>query len=400
MATMLRLSGGALFALMLLACEPASRTAVPGGETPSFQESLPFQGAPFDILADDVDGNGRPDIVLVSHGGDYAEVFFQKEHRAFVAGPQAAEVGFHPGDIIRWPSEQRLYLVAAEGVNRLRVLEPEPDGGFREVSHRAERVPRYVASFRWPQWGVSLAVTPFHNNALVLLRDVEPRSGRAAARVPIQLDRNQRSLRRAERVAPVDIDGDGVDELLFASPITQELLMLRYPGGDESITPVLIRKFPAGAPNQVAAADLNADGAPDLIVPNQSKPFQINILMNDGGGAFADASPLSFPTTMGIRRVAVGKDRDGANYLLAVGYGAVALYRFPASWDGRAPVAMRSVPMARNEGSQALLLQDIDGDGWLDGIVGRGGGDNGVWLVYGPLWEHFDALATEQFVLR
>ncbi len=396
----LRLSGVALSVLMLLACEPASRTAVPDAEPPSFQESLPFQDPPFDILVDDVDGNGRPDIALVSHGDNYAQVFFQKEHRVFAAGPRVPDVGFHPGDIIRWPSEQPFYLVAAEGVNQLLVLEPGPDGGFREVSRLAEQTPRHVASFRWPEWGASLAVTPFRNNRLVLLRDVDPQSGRAASRVPVALSSQPRSLRRAGRVTPVDIDGDGVDELLFASSVMQELWMLRYPGAEESITPVLIHKFPAGAPDQVAAADLNGDGAQDLIVPNQSTPFQINILMNDGHGTFAAASPLSFPTTMGIRRVAVGRDQDGVNYLLAVGYGAVALYRFPASWDGHAPVPMRSVPMARNEGSQALLLQDIDGDGLLDGILGRGMGDNGAWIVYGPLWEHFDELADKQFVLH
>jgi len=397
---MFRLSGAALLALALLACEPASRTPVPSAEAPAFQESLPFQDPPFDILADDVDGNGFPDLALISHGGNYAQVFFQKEHRAFVPGPRVSNVGFHPGDIIRWPSEQPRYLLAAEGVNQVLVLEPGPEGGLREVSRLAAQVPRHIASFRWPDWGTSLAITPFLNNRLVLLRDVDPQSGRAAARIPVPLSPHPRSLRKAERVVPVDLDGDGVDELLFASSVMQELWMLRYPGAEESITPVLIRKFPAGAPNQVAAADLNGDGAQDLIVPNQSAPFQINLLINDGSGSFEDAAPLSFPTTMGLRRVAVAKDRDGANYLLAVGYGALALYRFPAQWDGAAPVPMRSVPMARNEGSQALLLQDIDGDGWLDGVLGRGRGKNGAWIVYGPLWDHFDELAAKQFVLR
>ncbi|MGH6819410.1 MAG: FG-GAP repeat domain-containing protein, partial [Methylocella sp.] len=259
--------------------------------------------------------------------------------------------------------------------------------------------PRHIATFRWPRWGNSLAVTPFQDDRLVLLRGTDPCQGRVAARVPVPLSSHPRSLRHAERVTPADLDGDGVDELLFASSITNELFMLRHPGGEGPLRPELIRKFPAGAPNQVAVTDLDGNGAPDLIVPYQTKPFQIHILMNNGRASFVDASPLSFPTTMGIRRVAAGEDRDGANYVLAVGYGAIALYRFPAHWDASAAVPMRSVPMARSEGCQILLLQDIDGDGWLDGILGRGVGDRGAWIVYGPLWDHFDELATKRFIL-
>ena len=368
--------------------------------TSAFQQSLQFPDSPFDMLADDLDGDRRTDLVLVSHGGNYAQAFLQQETRAFVAGERQAVVGFHPGDLIRLPGVRPRYLSAAEGENRLLVLEPGQNGGLRQMAELEEQAPRHIALFHWPGWGESVVASPFGQDFLVLLKDFDPVKGRASERIRVALGEEGRSIRRAEWVRPADIDGDGVDELLFASDMTQEVLMLKYPGPDGVIKPMLVAKFPSGAPWDVLSADLNGDGALDLVVPNQSQPFVAHVLLNDGRGVFQEAAALPFPTSMGLRRFALSKDKDGLNYLLGVGYGAIALYRFPQSWEGKAPVPMLKLRVGAAEGSQAIVLQDLDGDGWLDGVVGRGKGPPGAWIVYGPLWEHFEKLSAAQFVLH
>jgi hypothetical protein len=381
-------------------CASKKAASVNIDDTSSFYHSLPFADSPFDILADDVDGDGRADVSLVSHGDNYVQVFLQQDARTFLAGERQPVVGFHPGDLVRLPTARPRYLAAAEGQNKLLILEPGSNGSVLKRGELNVPVPRHVALFRWPGWGDSVAVTPFGQDFLVLLKNFDPVNGQASERIQVALSEKEHSIRRAEWVRPVDVDRDGVDELLFASNTTQEVLMLKYPGTDGVIKPKLVAKFRSGAPWDVLSADLNGDGALDLLVPNQSKPFVIHVLLNDGHGSFQETSVLPFPTDMGLRRFAWNKDKDGVRYLLGVGYGAIAIYRFPNNWDGKATVPVRSVSVGSSEGSQDIVLQDLDGDGWLDGVIGRGKGPQGVWIVYGPLWEHFEELSAARFVLN
>jgi hypothetical protein len=47
-----------------------------------------------------------------------------------------------------------------------------------------------------------------------------------------------------------------------------------------------------------------------------------------------------------------------------------------------------------------MIFDDLDGDGWLDGVIGKVSGKNPLWVVYGPLWEQFGKLAEQGFVLQ
>lgn len=392
--------GIALTVFVSSGCASRKTASVDIENTSSFHQSLPFADSPFDILVDDVDANGRPDIALISHGDNYVQIFLQQAGRVFQTGERQSLVGFHPGDLMRLPTVRPRYLVAAEGENKLLIVEPGSNGSLLQTGELNVPVPRHVALFRWPGWGDSVVATPFGQDFLVLLKNFDPVKGQVSERIQVALSEKEHSIRRAEWVRPVDVDGDGIDELLFASNTTQEVLMLKYPGADGVIKPKLVAKFRSGAPWDLVSADLNGDGALDLIVPNQSKPFVIHVLLNDGHGSFQETAALPFPTDMGLRRFAWSKDKDGFGYLFGVGYGAIALYRFPDRWDGKTPVPMRSVPVGSSEGSQDIVLQDLDADGWLDGIVGRGKGPQGTWIVYGPLWEHFEELSAARFVLN
>lgn len=389
-------------------------TALPGCQTtadqrpkleshPPVYNSLSFQSAPFSLLTDDFDGNGRTDIAAVSHSANYAQIFFQKNRRQFKPSQKMDAVGFHPGDLIKLPGNPPSYLMAAEGENALFLMKPTVDGVLKKAGTLKERAARHAAVFQWPGWGVSLAVSPFQKDYLVLLKDFDSGKDAASERIIVPLSDKHPSIQRVDYVTVADVDGDRIDEILFASRTTNQLWMLKYPSKGGEIRPTLVHKFQQGAPIQVLALDVNGDGSLDLIVPNQTKPYQIHVLLNDGAGHFQESTLLPFPTKVGIRRVAAGTDRDGSKYLLAVGYGAIRLYRFPEKWDGRAEAPGVTLPMVYPEGVQTIVLRDVDGDGWLDGIVGRGRGGkdtDGVWIIYGPLWEHFAELADEKFELK
>jgi len=199
-----------------------------------------------------------------------------------------------------------------------------------------------------------------------------------------------------------DIDGDGVVELLFASPVSKEVMTLHAPRGDEGPKAEPLPNLPLlGAPHQVFPVDLNGDGAMDLMVPDAVPPANLNVFMNDGHGVFSQKTPIAFPKGRGVRQIDAQRDKDGRLVILAAGYGAIALFRLSesAGEDPAAGVETLSLDTRYNEASNDVILTDLDGDGWLDGLVARPISGRHIWVVYGPLWDHFGEMVKNNFLL-
>lgn len=372
---------------------------------PPYQAYLLVKGTPFDLMLDDMDGNGLPDINVIDHAGGYGQPFLQKVARDFGVGQKYTEVGFHPGDMLRWLAPGRpIYVLAAEGLNRILALEPATEGGARVVSELAERSPRYITRFEWPGWENSLAIAPFGADHVVLLKNYDPAKGSVSERVEISLRREgkTRSVRRSERISVADIDGDGVNELLFASPVSKEVMVVRAPVGNDGPKVAALPDIPLlGAPHQVLAMDLNKDRAIDLIVPDAVTPANLNIFLNDGHGAFAMGTPIAFPGGQGVRQIDAKYDKDGRLLILGAGYGGIALFRLSesAGMDPGVGVETLSLNTRYNEATNDLMLTDLDGDGWMDAVIARPIRDRHVWVVYGPLWDHFGEMVKNDFML-
>jgi len=375
------------------------------------QQTLPVPWQVFDLLVKDLDGDGRKDIVTVDHGENLAQLFYQQSPRAFEVGPVYKGVGFHPGEMIDWAADQPLVVMGAEGSGAIRALKPDEDEGFASVSEMQARSPRQVRRFDWPGWGPSLAVSPYSNGVLYLLRGYDPEKGTAQQILDVRLSEKANTIREAQRVTPVDIDGDGVTELLFVVPITGEVLAVKKPENEGEVPSVqsLFKKESWGLPNEVHALDIDADQDFDLLVPDETAPSQINVLINDGSGHFKLGYPIPFPGERGIYELRVGRDHDGQTLLFAAGPDRIALYRLPVVWDGKSPlpekVDERTEDSVRSIGwdddvAWDMDLTDVDGDGWLDGVLGRIAGERNVWVVYGPLWDRFTALSATGFELK
>lgn len=383
-----------------------------------FEMSLPYGGKVFDLLIDDIDQDGREDITLIDHGGNLGKTFFQTAPRQFMAGPDIREVGFHPGTLLRWPAAPDLFVLSAEGGNSLVALEPkakttwlpsstpEPKrDGFRVVSILGDRAPRYSGVFHWPGWGNSLVVTPFDKDAIFLLKQYDPLKGVAAERKIVLLDKRRPSVREANRVKAIDLDGDGVDELVYVTHITEEVFVLRHREAAAQVAPELLFENTAwGMPNEVHPLDLDGDGDTDLLVPDEAMPGRINILLNDGKGTFSEAEALPFPDAEspdrnGVLEMALGQDQDGHRYMLAAGMEHLSLYQVPEQWRAGTPMPSHHIKK-RRENHSSVKLQDVDKDGWLDIVLGRGGNENNVWIVYGPLWSHIETMQKNGFLLK
>lgn len=405
----LKMTGG-LFALVLLtacqqdAADPASRPeAVPG------QLSLPWSGDGFGLTVTDVNADGRLDILAMSHAEGGLQTFLQAaDRKSFKAIPAFAGVGFHPGNWLEWPAASRLWVEAAEGNGKIQAFDwNQADQVWHPVSEREEVAPRYAQRFEWPHWGASLVVSPYVNGYIVLLKSYDPATGQAAERLGVPLSHKPNTIRAAERITVADLEGDGVPELLFAVSATNEVMVIRYPGtpDDGPVRPlsaeVIYRNDQWGMPNEVQVADLDGNGTPEIIVPDEARPSQIHVLARQESGKYQEVDTWAFPGQEGVMEFRLMTDHDGLRYGLAAGPGVVAMYQFPAQWAFGQPLAVRQLGWHRKgDFPQDMQVADLDGDGWQDWVLGRSNSGYNAWLAYGPLWERFKALADAGFSLE
>jgi len=393
------------------AVAPVLERPEPVSAAVSVVADIPFTGGATDVLADDFDADGRPDLAFTAHAENYTQVFYQRAPRHFVPGPRVDAVGFHPGYLLRLPVKNRpLFLMSAEGNNGLLVMEPTSKGGLAVVASRALNQPLSATAFHWPGWGLGLAVAPKSISSVVLLKGFDPLTGRDEGAMELPLPHNYIQV---GRIAAADFNGDGSDELVFATSQTSEVWIIRFPkkaGASPRIEP-LWRNPHGGMVRHVLPADINGDGYTDLLVPDETRQrgtgvTAISVLLNDQHGQLHFAYAIPFPSTPekeggmpGIRGLDFGRDKDGVRYLFAVGYQSLALYRFPAHWAGGKP-ELRTLKLQQIEGVHKALLRDLDGDGWLDAVLARGAEKNAGLILYGPLWDNFARLAEQGLPVR
>ncbi|MGB5830826.1 MAG: VCBS repeat-containing protein [Thiohalocapsa sp.] len=302
---------------------------------------------------------------------------------------------------MRIPGDRRpRYLMSSEGEGQLRTLEATEDGGLKVIAQVAVPFPRFSAPFQWPDWPSSVAVASFSPAAVILVKGLDPALGtieRGGALLPLRGTVNPLTT-----LTVADVEGDGVDEVLFATLATGQLWRIRYPGPDARPAVEALWESPSlGAVRHVLASDINRDGKLDLIAPAEAASVlngevaAINLLINRGGADF-EQFELAFRTPpaveggmAGVRAIGAGRDQDDRFYILASGYNQLTLYRLPD--DGRPDAAeSKTLRHGNYEPASQLVLRDVDNDGWLDAVLARLVSEQSGLVIFGPLWENFD----------
>ncbi len=179
-------------------------------------------------------------------------------------------------------------------------------------------------------------------------------------------------------IAIADFDGDGKPDLAFPNHETSHVTVLLGDGRGgfrpASGSPVAVRSKPH--PHGIAAADFNGDGQVDFAVESWVND-QVEVVFGTGGGRFRTPGRLFGVGHMPYQKLRAGDvNGDGAPDIVTTnfegGNATVLLGDGKGDFD-EAPGS----PFPAGEGPFSLALADVDRDGHLDLVVSNFSGRAG-----------------------
>ncbi len=181
----------------------------------------------------------------------------------------------------------------------------------------------------------------------------------------------------------VDLDEDGLDEAVWLMPGSDgRCLLLVYtvdaPGSKIALQSQLQLEGPCGAP-QLVAADMNTDGHQDLLaLIDDTSPRSLQILWNQGGGAFTleDSSRVVPPSGEDVRAFSMFPGRAVKMGLVT----STAAFTATTRSDSRQWV-VSPVP-GDFEDARSVVVADPNNDGFPDMVVADA---RGLWLAKAEL---------------
>ncbi len=187
---------------------------------------------------------------------------------------------------------------------------------------------------------------------------------------------NPNLILQSPRMAIIDADGDGDDDIVVASPVqTVPFVLDNGLGGFLQQRPLPVR----GAYTAVAVGDLDGDRRDDLVLARASPlPASLDFLLLSNGSLVQHALPTPFTLDAAALRVVIADTNgDGANDVLVLqadGRLRIGLSNGLPRFD----MTMTLAPLATAPRS-CLAVGDTDLDGDID--VFAGGGRSGTTVV-------------------
>ncbi|WBA44392.1 FG-GAP-like repeat-containing protein [Hymenobacter canadensis] len=276
---------------------------------------------PYSVAIGDVNGDGKPDLVVANAGSNTVSVLRNTSTAGTVSF--AARVNF------------------ATGTNPLSVAIGDVDGDGKP----------------------DLAVANVGSNTVSVLRNTSTAGTVSfAARVNFATGANPRS------VAIGDVNGDGQPDLATANFFSNTVSVLRNTGAAGTVSFAAKADFATGgSPYSVAMGDVTGDGQPDLAVAN-SNSNTVSVLRNTGAaGTVSFAASADFATGDSPRSVAIGDvTGDGKPDLATANFfsNTVSVLRNTGS-TGAVNFAAR-VNFATGTNPVSVAIGDVDGDGKPD----------------------------------
>jgi hypothetical protein len=353
-----------------------------GGQFVRLSGSLPTGRLPAQLIAADLNGEGRDDLVIRNAGDGTLSVFFHAGPGALGTGslpflpPVTLPVGLGVADVqaVDTTGDGRLDLVATNKLTgQVSVLHNGGDGFFAApVRYRAGTGLSAVDPGGTPEVSsleatAGVAAGPFNTGGPTDLVTVNPGSntmdvlaglGQGRFANPVTID----TPSPAQVVRVADFNDDGIPDVAVLSAKGISVYLGNDKGGfDPPVT------YDAGPePSGLTIADLNHDGNPDLLIGNSYG--DVLILLGNGDGTFQTYHEANQAITLAVADL-TGKGSKDVIYAdqgldrVVVDYGA-----------GNSTVLANQATGLLDPG--AVKLADLNGDGIPDLIVANSGSNN------------------------
>ncbi len=306
-------------------------TTAPGATAPTFAPTVNINAgpAPASVAVADFNGDGMPDIVVAVFGGEYAAVILN------TTVPGATTPTFAP----------TATFATGNGPTSVAVADLNGDG-----------LPDLVVA------------NEISNNVSVLLNTTAP--GATPPTFAPATNFNTGSGPRS--VAVADLNGDGLLDLVVANSTSGNVSVLMNTAAPGATVP----KFSAAvnytvgtSPLSVAVGDLNGDGKPDIVVANfNSKSVSVLLNTTTAGTPPTFAPKVDFAVGLNPRSVAIADiNGDGKPDLLVANQGYhTASVLLNTTTPGAAPSFTPDAEVYAGSGPLSLAVGDFNGDGRPD----------------------------------
>ncbi len=266
-------------------------TSTTGSITTAAKIDFATGSFPTSVAIGDVDGDGKPDIVVANASSGTVSVFLNTSTPGIIdASSFAAKVdftaGFYPycvavGDV---DGDGKPDLVTAnQNGNNISVLRNTSTSGIisfqTKVDFPVGDVPRSVAMGDIDGDGKpDLVVANYNSNSLSVLRNTST-TGSISVDAKVDFTTGKSPI----SVAIGDVDGDGMPDLVTANNSTPySMSVLRNTSTSGNISAAAKVDFtPGTAPISVAIGDVDGDGIPEIVIANNAQGsvsvFQIDL---------------------------------------------------------------------------------------------------------------------------
>jgi hypothetical protein len=183
-------------------------------------------------------------------------------------------------------------------------------------------------------------------------------------------------------VAVGDLNGDRIPDFVLANRSSREPTASYAcfgAGGGRVVEPC--REVSMGSTTTITLADVNGDGALDLVVPHRDGG-QGYVHLNDGRGAFTTKRPFGPPKATIRSAIAADFDGDGTKDLAIIDETASAAVLRGLSGGAYGMLEPLGPSGAR---PYALAVHDVDGNGRADVLVGYTNARSIVFFNDGPM---------------
>ncbi len=196
----------------------------------------------------------------------------------------------------------------------------------------------------------------------------------------------------ANVVSAADLDRDGDMDVVSGSSLDGKIAWYENTDGAGTFSPQNVISTAAGGASSLVSADFDRDGDADLLSSSSSNDWEIAWYRNDGGGAFSGQIVISTLVPNAQEASAADLDQDGDLDVLSASFNddKIAWYE---NTDGAGTFGAQQVLSSQADMAQGVRAADLDEDGDLDVISvaftgtiswaeNRGGSDG-----FGPLIE-------------